>query len=1318
MEARIETAPQPFRGPVPSSFASAAAAKLWLSERFADETDPDRLLGFALEAMGRFLGVSRIAYGELDPALEWITVPRDWTDGVPSKTGRRAFQKESAVARHYRAGQTLVVADTATESLEVEQAASFAKSEIGSIVGVPLIEGGRLVAVLNATHTSPRAWTEDEVVLFAQTGARIWGALQNLRMVEKLREGEEQFRTLAENMPGLCWLGRPNGLPYWGNRRWAEFFEGTGGEFGDTSWIVHPDDLERVTRAWDVALANGTAMESTARVRGADGVFRPFLTSGTPIHDASGKVVRWCGVLVDLSAQYAHDARQTLLRAFSDATRDQTDASAILAALGEMTIAHMGVGQVAYSEVTSDPALFDVFIARADRRFDETPATFRFGEDFEPLLDTYRAGQTLVTSGYDDALPQLTPAVVAARHKVRMCAAITAPLVKDGRLVAMLTASNPTPRRWTADEVQLVEELADRVWSSVSRARAEAALAERERHQAFLIDWSDAIRRRTEPQAIVQTTLEWLGKHLGVTRATYAECDPTGRRFTVSGEWREGVSSILGNSFVLESVGSQVDRAWTAGEIVRFDDVGADPRLEAPAVERYRAAQIGAFVSLPLIRGGKMHAALSLQHAEPRTWREREVELLRDIAERTWVALERAEAQAALRSRERNQAFLLGWNDRVACKSDAQSILAETLAALGEHLGVDRANFAETSEDGQALCVRHEWAAGVARAVDHRYPLADLGKRLAAAHASGLPVRIDDVAADPLFDDRNRPLFDTLKIAAVLTLPLIRLGEVVAWLSVQHGAPRHWTEDEVELLAEMANRALAVLERARSEERLATSEAQLSAFMENAPVAMHLKGADGRYVRVNPEFARRLGRPPKDVEGARSGDIFPPGIAKEVDQLERIARSGEVASAEISLESLAEGLHVLAMVFPVAGGAGAARTGGFTLDLSERKKAEAALARSREMLYQTEKLSALGSLLAGVSHELNNPLSIVVAQAVMMERQASGTELAERAQKIRKAADRCARIVQTFLAMARQKRPERTATDLNAVAAAAHELAEFGLRTDRITTVRDFASGLPMISADADQLHQIVFNLVVNAQHAMAGADGLERVLTLRTAPGHAPGTVVLEVSDTGPGIPEHARRRIFEPFFTTKPQGQGTGVGLSFSQGLAEAHGGRLELVPAPRGACFRLTLPIEAGAQKRGGTPDPGTAATPPPLRRALVVDDEHEIAEALADFLSLEGFACDIAAGGAAARDGLALGSYDLIVSDLRMPEVDGPELYAWIVRERPELAARTGFATGDTLGASASRFLAEAKRPVLEKPFAPDSVRRFLQQMDLA
>lgn len=1298
-------------------FESAEAVKLWLSERFATETDPLRILSITAEALGRFLGAARIGYGEFEPGIEFINIPLDWARaGLHSIAGRHPFYADSALTQEYRRGRTLVATDVATLPLVHQEARLLEASSNRAFVAVPLIDNGELVAMFVAIDDKPRAWTEDEVTLISQTGARIWGALEHLRLTARLRESEEQFRLLAENLPGLCWVGDENGALRWGNSQWHAMFDGTSGEYGDPTDVCHPDDLPIVRGMWRDMRKHGEPVTTQLRMRGRDGLYRPFLSKAVPIRDARGAVVRWCGVQIDLSDKHAQDRRQTVLRAFNDQTRDLTQVSDILLTLAGILAEHLDVTHFLYGETALGDAGLTVFQAVDGVAVDDPLAMPLISRAFEALAAASPANMIRVITDNQvlDRRPDDPVGLVADRLGTR--SGIIVPIVRDDRLVASIALLVCEPRTWTRDEIELSEELAARVWATVSRASAEAALQERERNQAFLISWSDRVRGETSAQAIMATTLEWIGRHLGVTRTTYAETDETGRNFTVLDEWRESVSSIKGNRFSLESVGASVDRAWIAGEIIRYDDVAADPRLEPAARARYADRDILAFVSMPLVEDGRMRSALSIQQDRPRRWRKSEIQLMRDIAERTWIAIERARAQAALLERERNQAFLIAWNDGIRNETGARAILARTLAQLGEHLGVSRANYAEATATGDALHVLQEWNSGVVSVIGETYPLSVLGEKVMAAHLGGQPLRADDIATDERFEG-TRELYQSVGVAAALTLPMVRSGEIVAVLSVQQTCPRHWTDSEVELVREVADRTLTVLERAHSEERLAESEAQLAAFLENAPVAMHLRDGEGRYVRVNPEFAKALGRHPDDIVGKHPNALFSPRIAGEIASVEARALAGQVVSQELALDEMHGYTHALSMAFPITGSAGVARTGGFTLDLTDRKRAEAALARSREALYQTEKLSALGSLLAGVSHELNNPLSIVVAQAVMMERQSRGSELAERAQKIRRAADRCARIVQTFLAMARQKRPERAAVDLNAVAMAAHELADYGLRTDGVVSVCDLAPGLPMISADTDQLHQIIINLIVNAQQAMVEAGTPERTLTLRSAPGAEPGTVVLEVSDNGPGIPEEARRRIFEPFFTTKPQGQGTGVGLSFSQGLAEAHGGRLELVPSDAGACFRLTLPIDPD-QHHAPVSAELPLVMPPPPRRALVIDDEAEIAESLADFLSIEGFVCDIAVGGAAAKARLAHGHYDLVISDLRMPDVDGPALHGWIAAERPDLVERVGFATGDTLGAAAERFLAEAKRPVLEKPFTPEAVTCFLQQMDLA
>jgi PAS domain S-box-containing protein len=382
-------------------------------------------------------------------------------------------------------------------------------------------------------------------------------------------------------------------------------------------------------------------------------------------------------------------------------------------------------------------------------------------------------------------------------------------------------------------------------------------------------------------------------------------------------------------------------------------------------------------------------------------------------------------------------------------------------------------------------------------------------------------------------------------------------------------------------------------------------------------------------------------------------------------------------------------------------------------DITARLQAEAQVQRQREALFQSEKLATMGQLLAGVAHELNNPLSVVMGQAALLQHVIRDTRQAEQAAKIVQAAERCARIVQNFLALARQQPPERHSVDVNQVVREVVELLAYPLRIDNVDVRFALAPDLPVISGDVHQLYQVVVNLVTNAHQAMREVAG-PRHLTLATGVNAEGRQLWLEVGDTGPGVAAALQENIFEPFVTTKPPGMGTGLGLSLCQEIVAEHGGTIRLGQAgPQGAVFRVTLPVEA---PHGAALEETPPAGVPTIRgkRVLVVDDEPGIAGVVAEVLALDGHAVDTVVHGGAALAKVRVQPYDLILSDIRMPEVDGPSFYHELARRDPKLLPRLIFMTGDTLSASTRAFLEQTRVPCVRKPFTLAEIRAIVQR----
>ena len=371
-------------------------------------------------------------------------------------------------------------------------------------------------------------------------------------------------------------------------------------------------------------------------------------------------------------------------------------------------------------------------------------------------------------------------------------------------------------------------------------------------------------------------------------------------------------------------------------------------------------------------------------------------------------------------------------------------------------------------------------------------------------------------------------------------------------------------------------------------------------------------------------------------------------------------------------------------------------------EITTRKKME-------QQLRQAEKLSALGQLVAGVAHELNNPLAVVMGYAqLFMKNKSLDEKVRKDLQKVLHESERAAKIVRNLLTFARPREPHMTMVDVNRIVVDSLEAREMQVQRARVEIVRRLGKDLPPTMADAGQIEQVLVNLLTNAIQVLENRPG-KRIVEIATQ--YCDNRIRIVVADNGPGIPDAIMERIFDPFFTTKGPGKGTGLGLSICYSIVNI---RVES-KAGKGTRFIVELlvvkcpdavhpkPVEESVGER--EPDA-------PRRRLLIVDDEPGIVDVLKQALDGKGYQTDSACNGTEALSRLASNEYDLIISDICMPEMSGEKLYAAISERYPHLQERIIFITGDTVSPSSRNFLEQSGAPWLNKPFDISEIERIV------
>jgi two-component system NtrC family sensor kinase len=500
---------------------------------------------------------------------------------------------------------------------------------------------------------------------------------------------------------------------------------------------------------------------------------------------------------------------------------------------------------------------------------------------------------------------------------------------------------------------------------------------------------------------------------------------------------------------------------------------------------------------------------------------------------------------------------------------------------------------------------------------------------------------------------------------------------------------------------------LDITEERRAHDARALSDARYERLVETAADAIFTVDREGRFTSVNRTMEFVMERPKQQLLGHNFRETLLPATIVVAEQLFQDMLHGKRGRMDLAYPmGNGETRYGSITTAPIIENGQVTGAVGIMRDVTEER-------RLAEQLLQREKLAAIGQLVSGVAHELNNPLAGIMAFAQLLHAsEQEGTERRDAVDTIYREAKRAAKIVANLLLFARQRSPERTETDLNQVLRDTLELRRYVLRTQQVEVETDFDEALPRTWADSFQLQQVALNLLTNAEQALSAVAGAKRI-TLATRRNGA--MLEMSVSDNGPGIPAAQLDQLFNPFFTTKPVGEGTGLGLSISDGIVRQHGGTIRVESRPgAGATFTVSLPLVPGPAPADAQP-PAPAPPQGPPRNFLLVDDEPAIRTALSMHLKRAGHRVDAAESGTEALAMLGGAHYDGIFLDLRMPDVSGADLYRRLRERDPGQAQRVVFATGDVDADGARDFLRRTGRPFLAKPFSLGAVTELLEQV---
>lgn len=560
----------------------------------------------------------------------------------------------------------------------------------------------------------------------------------------------------------------------------------------------------------------------------------------------------------------------------------------------------------------------------------------------------------------------------------------------------------------------------------------------------------------------------------------------------------------------------------------------------------------------------------------------------------------------------------------------------------------------------------------------------------AQASATALAERFEKIAPTsgrpPIGDHQDAPQFE------LLSVPVSATSRPIGVIAIARATDPFTDEDQSALRAIASQTAIAATN-ADLLSLLADGKRAWEHTVDAIPYAFCLIDPRGTVLRANKAFAGMMEWPVTAITAHPWYAVVP------ARWREPIAHALATPNRDTPVELKTDDRQFAATAMTMDGG----EAGTVVLVIEDHTDKRAL----QDQVVQAAKMSAIGQLIAGIAHELNNPLASVVGftEYLVEDRTDIPAHLVEPLRAVHQEAERASKIVKNLLAFARKQEGERRTLAIKHVLESTLMLLKNQLIAAKVEADLTVAEDLPELDGNASQLQQVFVNLLTNAAQAAPRRPGGGRIQIVAEC--WLDG-VAITITDDGPGVPPDLTDRIFEPFFTTKPDGEGTGLGLSICHGIVTEHGGTIHLVDHDGpGAAFRVELP--------GG----GVIVRPPEVilesvtsMRILLIDDEPHILHYMRAALEAWGHTVEVAPDGQVGYNLASTQPFDVIMTDLRMPRVGGREFYRTLRRNLPLMADRIVFCTGDTVDAASLAFLAESGRPHLEKPFSLSELRAVL------